>query len=412
MHRRGRTAILLAALWLGATSNVYSQVSTRVDSLNRALSGLSARIDSLEAGLCPAEAGPAVPGPSGDRVTDTLAAQVQSLERRLAGLRQVRCAPGAAPAHGPSQTPDSTDDLAAIRAAAAQAAGQAGGGGQPDSTKPKQGEAPPAQQSPRGANLLNPEISATGDIRVVAREGPQENTFVPREFEFAFQSALDPYSSTKIFMTFEDEAVGIEEGYIYWTGLPGRLRVDVGKYRQQVGDLNRWHLHALPETEYPLVYQRYFGEEGLSGDGHLAVHHTTVLSGRRHARGLVAGHHRQQRPAVERRPSAVLLGRLQNFWQLSRSTYAQLGVTGLGGNHDDADSAAGLPGSTCGSPIGRRRPAPAAISPSGPRAIASMPMRSASLPTGMARFWICRREPANAGSSAPDTITWKRRGPG
>src|SRR4051794_28673573 len=129
MHRRGRTAILLAAFWLGATSNVYSQVSTRVDSPNRALSGLSARIDSLEAGLCPAEAGPAIPGPSGDRVTDSLAAQVQELERRLAGLRQVRCAPGAAPAHAPSQTPDSTDDLAAIRAAAAQAAGQAGGGG-------------------------------------------------------------------------------------------------------------------------------------------------------------------------------------------------------------------------------------------------------------------------------------------
>ena len=96
MHRRARTAILLAGFWLGAASNVQSQVSTRVDSLNRALSALSARIDSLEAGLCPAAVEPAVPGPSGDRVTDTLAAQVQSLERRLAALRQVRCAPGAA----------------------------------------------------------------------------------------------------------------------------------------------------------------------------------------------------------------------------------------------------------------------------------------------------------------------------
>jgi hypothetical protein len=33
----------------------------------------------------------------------------------------------------------------------------------------------------------------------------------------------------------------------------------------------------------------------------------------------------------------VLLGRLQNFWQLSRSTYAQLGVTGFGGDNGDAD---------------------------------------------------------------------------
>ena len=31
----------------------------------------------------------------------------------------------------------------------------------------------------------------------------------------------------------------------------------------------------------------------------------------------------------------TLLFRLQNFWQLNRSTYAQLGFTGTGGNNDD-----------------------------------------------------------------------------
>lgn len=344
MHRRARTAILLAGFWLGAASNVQSQVSTRVDSLNRALSALSARIDSLEAGLCPAPAGPAVPGPSGDRVTDTLAAQVQSLERRLAALRQVRCGPGAAPRAAPTQTPDSTDDLAAIRAAAAQAAGQTGGGGQTDSTKPKPAESAPAQQSPRGANLLNPEISATGDVRLVAREGEQENTFVPREFEFAFQSALDPYSSTKIFMTFEDEEVGIEEGYIYWTGLPGRLRLDVGKIRQQLGDLNRWHLHALPETEYPLVYQRFLDPEGLTGVGlSLYTALPVSLAGGTHEVWL-QGTTARSEPLYADGRQPTLLFRLQNFWQLSRSTYAQLGFTGTGGNNDAADLRSRLAG--------------------------------------------------------------------
>ena len=90
MHCRARTAILLAAFWLGAASNVQSQVSTRVDSLNRALSALSARIDSLEAGLCPAAAGPAVPGPSGNRTTDTLAAAGP-----VTGAEACRAAPGA-----------------------------------------------------------------------------------------------------------------------------------------------------------------------------------------------------------------------------------------------------------------------------------------------------------------------------
>ena len=43
----------------------------------------------------------------------------------------------------------------------------------------------------------------------------------------------------------------------YWTGLPGRIRADIGLFRQQFGELNRWHLHALPETEYPLVLRSF-----------------------------------------------------------------------------------------------------------------------------------------------------------
>jgi hypothetical protein len=337
MHFRARTATLVAACWLGAAATLQAQAAARVDSLNRALSTLSARIDSLEQGLCPAEAGPPVPGPSGDRRTDTLAARVRSLEQRIAALRKVRCAPAAAPQPAPAQPADTSDDLAAIRKAAAQAAGQPQPSGA-DTAEGKQPEAaPPPSAGPRGANLLNPEISATGDIRLVARDGRQEDNGVAREFEFAFQSALDPYSNTKIFMTFEDEEVGIEEGYIYWTGLPGRLRLDVGKFRQQVGDLNRWHLHALPETEYPLVYQRYFDPEGLSGVG-LSLYTTLPfsLAGATHevwlqgtttgSDSMLGGSHQP-----------VLLGRLQNFWQLSRSTYAQVGFTGLGGNNDDAD---------------------------------------------------------------------------
>ena len=82
-----------------------------------------------------------------------------------------------------------------------------------------------------------------------------------------FQSALDPYSHTKIFLSFENDHVGVEEGYIYWIGLPGHMRLDLGKYRQQFGELNRWHLHAVPETEYPLALTSYFGADGLAGTG-------------------------------------------------------------------------------------------------------------------------------------------------
>jgi hypothetical protein len=332
MHIRARTAALLAACWLGITSQVEGQVPSQQDSLQRAAAALSARLDSLEAGLCPADTELELPGPTGRRSTDSLTAQLRELDRRVRLLRDSRCAKGRTP-----EKADTSDDLAAIRAAAAEAAGKpaaeagdTGGAAVPaDTTRPAGG--------PRGANLLNPEISATGDVRLIAREGQQENNFEAREFEFAFQSDLDPYSSTKIFMTFEDEEVGIEEGYLYWTGLPGGLRLDLGKFRQQVGDLNRWHLHALPETEYPLVYQRFFSEEGLAGIG-VSLYTALPFSilGATHEVWL-QGTTAESDPLFAGGHQPTLLGRLQNFRQLSRSTYAQLGITGLGGDNDDAD---------------------------------------------------------------------------
>jgi hypothetical protein len=332
MHFPARTATLVAACWLVAASALEAQVPARarLDSLARGLAAINARVDSLEAGLCPAETALVVPRKSGHARTDSLAATLQRLDRRVADLRRSRCAAGA-PA---PQKADTTNDLAAIRAAAAAAAGQPPSPAGADTTRPPPQPQPTA--GPRGANLLNPEISATGDIRLVARDGRQKDNAVAREFEFAFQSALDPYSNTKIFMTFEDEGVGIEEGYVYWTGLPGQLRLDVGKFRQQVGDLNRWHLHALPETEYPLVYQRFFSEEGLDGIGvSLYTALPFSLAGATHEVWL-QGTTAESEPMLAGGHQPVLLGRLQNFWQLSRSTYAQFGITGLGGNNDSA----------------------------------------------------------------------------
>lgn len=350
MHARVRTACLAAVWWLGGATVVLGQVPGKAaaDSVGRALGSLRARLDSLEAGACPAGPAIAAPAPSGEPRTDSLAAKLDSLSRRLEVMRAARCAPSPAGVQAPAPAaPDSADDLADLRAAAAEAAG----GAAPAPAAPEPGDstprAPPQTEfigRQRNASALNPEISATGDIRLVAREGRQRDNGVAREFEVALQSALDPYSSTKIYLTLEDEEVGIEEGYIYWTGLPGRLRVDVGKFRQQLGDLNRWHLHALPETEYPLVYQRFLSPEGLTGVG-LSLYTALPVS-------LLGGTHEVWAQATTAESDALyagghqptLLFRLQNFWQLSRSTYAQLGVTGTGGNNHDEDLRSRLAG--------------------------------------------------------------------
>jgi len=266
--------------------------------------------------------------PADQRRVDSLAAEVRALKAELDSLRaQAGHAPGAAQA---KRDTTATDELAALRAAAAAAAGT-------DTTQLKADTTGRTKfvGRERSQPQLNPEISATGDVRAYARTpGPQHDNFDPREFEIGFQSPLDPYSSTKIFASFENEQVSIEEGYAYWTGLPGHIRFDVGKFRQQFGELNRWHLHALPETEYPLALRTYFGDDGLAGTG-ISLYRAFAGLGTQEVTGQVtlsgsdAGLF-----GGNGRPTYLL--RLLNFWQLTRSTYMQLGGTALYGTNADS----------------------------------------------------------------------------
>jgi hypothetical protein len=257
------------------------------------------------------------------RQVDSLAVQVRQLRRRLDSLlaamgRQAPPPTAAAPA----------DELAALQAAATQAAGARDTVAAADTSN-----APVGRE--RNQSQLNPEIGVTGDVRAYAVPGEvQRDNFDPREFEIGFQSALDPYSHTKIFVSIENGAVSLEEGYAYWTGLPGRLRLDVGKFRQQFGELNRWHLHALPETEYPLAITTYLGEDGLAGAGvslyrafgGLGTHELTAQVTRSSSDAELFG--------GGGRPT--FLARLLNFWQLNGSTYMQLGGSVLYGTEPDS----------------------------------------------------------------------------
>ncbi|MGH7418330.1 MAG: hypothetical protein ACREKB_11195, partial [Candidatus Rokuibacteriota bacterium] len=185
----------------------------------------------------------------------------------------------------------------------------------------------------RNLNQLNPEISVTGDLRAYAQtEGPQVDNFALQEVEVAFQATLDPYSHTKIFAALEEGAIDVEEAYFYYTGLPGRLRLDVGVFRQPLGELNRWHLHAVPEIDYPLALTTYTGEEGLNGTGVSAYWGGTIVGTQElWVQGVLGDNDvlfdGGNRPAV--------LAHLNNFWNLSRSSYFQIGVTGMHGENPD-----------------------------------------------------------------------------
>jgi hypothetical protein len=192
-----------------------------------------------------------------------------------------------------ADTTEVQDELAALREAARRAAGEAQRGD----------TAAPQESRTRDLSVLNPEISVTGDVigSFLAPAGEATGfRATPREFEFSFQSALDPYTRTKVFVTYEEEleiaglelveegeeehghsGFAIEEAYLYWVGLPGALGLKAGKFRQEIGLFNRWHTHALYEIDRPLAAVAFLGDDGLIQTG-LSLSSPTLTLGPAH----------------------------------------------------------------------------------------------------------------------------------
>lgn len=149
----------------------------------------------------------------------------------------------------------------------------------------------------RTQQALNPEISFLGDFSYDWSESDIKNGFVMRGVEIGLQAPLDPYTRFKGYLAghqepfefpFHDPAaegeleeedhegelehggeigVSVEEAYMEWVALPLHTRLQVGKFRQQYGTLNRWHRHALPSVDTPFALENAFGHEGLVGLG-------------------------------------------------------------------------------------------------------------------------------------------------
>lgn len=256
---------------------------------------------------------------------DSLEQEVRQLRARLDSLEQVMMR---LVSEG-EDTIEVVDELAALRAAARAVVPEQTADTAPDHFVLRS----------RNLNDYNPEISVTGDVRLTgSRPGPQQDNFDLREFSLGFSSALDPYSNTKIYFSFGETGVIVEEAYAYWTGLPGGFRIDLGRFRQQLGELNRWHLHGVPGTEYPMVIDDFFGEFGLSSTGasvYWVAPFQSPGGGVHEVWGQVTRGHNDVIFDEGNRPS--FLGHVNNFWQLSRSTYIQLGATGVYGTNPDVD---------------------------------------------------------------------------
>ena len=259
--------------------------------------------------------------------------RISALEKRLAELE-------AGPqATAPPPTPTEDDELAALRAAAEETAGQTPSeqadtaAGAPAPTLPSGTAGDVSFGSERNLNRLNPEISMTGDLVGFATDQGRED-FDGREFELNVQSALDPYSLTKWTLSFSpEEGVDIEEGYVSYTGLPGGLTLTAGKFRQEWGILNRYHLHALPQVDYPLALQTYFGEEGLAQTGVSASWLLPHPWATANELTLQLTDGESDAFGGESFERLVGLAHLKNYWDVGEAVYAELGLSGIAGGN-------------------------------------------------------------------------------
>ena len=120
------------------------------------------------------------------------------------------------------------------------------------------------------AKALNPDISMIGDFIGVAGN----NTIQPspalemHESEIGMQAIIDPYARGDFFLSFGEQGVNLEEGYITFTALPGSFVARVGKMRSAFGKVNAMHNHVLPWVDRPLVTNSLVGgEDGIDDAG-------------------------------------------------------------------------------------------------------------------------------------------------
>src|SRR5258708_2515510 len=181
-----------------------------------------------------------------------LLARMKAMEDRIKSLEaEVQTLKGQQAA-APAVTPSPAVAQAAPEAVARQAPvslGGAGGG---------------------AAKSLNPDIAVIGDFLGAAGNsaGRPTPSFEMHESELALQAILDPYARADFFISFGEQGVSLEEGYITFPALKGGFQLRVGKMRAAFGKVNTLHNHVLPWTDRPLFTQNLVaGEDGINDAG-------------------------------------------------------------------------------------------------------------------------------------------------
>ncbi len=183
---------------------------------------------------------------------------------------------------------------------------------------------------------LNPEISVVIDTGFKAKiadpvsEGNDRTGTYFRVAAFHIQSDLDPFSKTFLGIEVHPEGVELGEAFIDWNGLIPSLTIRLGKFLQNFGVINRWHMPSMDQFDNPLAPSVLLGGKinnyGISlhwmmpalwaSSNELFLEFTSSKNP-----NLFGGEYFS--------PIPTTLLRLVNYYDLGKSAYINLGLSGM-----------------------------------------------------------------------------------
>jgi len=243
------------------------------------------------------------------------------------------------------------DRLAALEAKIAAA--QAAVPNQPAAPAPAPVDVPP-QPAPMpadagggaGSKVFNPDIAVIGNFLGTSGRSPGNpdpgKALELHESEVALQAIVDPYARADFFLSFGEQGVNVEEGFVTFPTIPGGLLLKVGKMRAAFGKVNGLHTHVLPWADRPLVTRNLVGgEDGINDAGVSVARIIPIPWFFLEATGQVFRGDSADVFRSNQRGDLMYLARLRAYQDLSESTNIDLGASVTTG-HNGAGVVSGV----------------------------------------------------------------------
>ena len=181
------------------------------------------------------------------------------------------------------------------------------------------------------AKALNPDISVIGDFIGTGGHNPihPSQSLQMHESEVGLQAIVDPYARADFFISFGEQGVNLEEGFLTFTALPKGFVAKVGKMRAAFGKVNGLHNHVLPWADRPLVTQNLVGGEDGIDDAGVSVQHIIPAPGKWFLEFTGQGFRGDSSDVftASEKNNLSVVGHLRGFRDITDNTNLDLGIS-------------------------------------------------------------------------------------